>query len=293
MPAPAARWLEDSRLPFGRLTDEDALIHQYLAGGRIPWSPGYGEYRLRCVVRILEEEASLRNFRESGLLPQGYGYRLDERVVEYPWVFSRARDWGPRVLDAGSTLNNPTLLATPMLRTRQIIVYDLKHDWIENRAGISYITGDLRNIVLRDEDIDVVVCISTLEHIGLDNTFLYSRNPRYRENRPSDFNLVLREFRRVLRPGGTLLVTVPCGKAMDLGWLQQFDREGIEAIIRAFAGTVVDVSYFKYEPGGWVRSTAADCASCEYFDIHAKGRCDPDFAAAARAVACIEMVKPD
>lgn len=292
MPGPVKRALK-AILPAKPLpADEQALIRLYLDGGRIPWSPGYGEYRLQYVTRLLADEGLLEAFRDGRALPEGHGRRLDERVVEYPWALCRHGRWGPRVLDAGSTLNYPALLDHPALKDRQVIVYNLAHDWVGARANVSYIVGDLREAVLRDETVDVVVCISTLEHIGLDNTLLYTHQRRFREKSPGDYRTVLREFHRILRRGGRLLVTVPFGVAATLRWLQQFDRRGVGEIIEAFGGDVADESYFKYEPTGWVRSSADACAGCEYFDVHAKVTWDPDVAAAARAVACLELVKP-
>jgi len=52
------------------------------------------------------------------------------------------------------------------------------------------IRGDLRALPLHDGVMDVILCNSTLEHIG-------------------EMEIVLREFSRVLRPGGYLLITVP------------------------------------------------------------------------------------
>jgi SAM-dependent methyltransferase len=272
--------------------DSDDRIRKYLRDGRVPWSPGYSEYKRRYVLQLLGSEEFLRPFREGAELPAGHGERLDERVVEYPWLFSRSNGWGVRVLDAGSTLNFPEILSTSYLRDREVIVYNLKHGWMASDRHVSYISGDLRDMILRDDIVDLVVCISTLEHIGLDNTRLYTGDVRYREHRPDDYRRALREFRRVLRPGGRLMVTVPFGKATVLGWLQQFDRGGVEEIVRGFDGTVRDISYFKYEPTGWRRASAAACAECEYFDVHAGRPCDTDYAAAARAVACLDLEKP-
>jgi hypothetical protein len=178
----------------------------------------------------------------------------------------------------------------PELSGRQIIVYNLVHDWKARRTNVSYVVGDLRRACVKTESIDVVVCISTLEHIGLGHS-RFQEDSRYREYRPQDYATVLHEFRRILTPGGRLLVTVPFGSPTNAGWLQQFDRYGIDEIINTFAGDVRDVAYFKYEPAGWIRFTAQDCADCEYFDINAGNGFDADYAAAARAVACLELCK--
>jgi len=49
-----------------------------------PWTKGYAEYKLREIDRALRSG----EFRADNL-PAGYGFRLDERIVEYPWLFSR------------------------------------------------------------------------------------------------------------------------------------------------------------------------------------------------------------
>jgi SAM-dependent methyltransferase len=258
----------------------------------VPWSPGYSEYKRRHIAQLLLDDDVLRTFRTSAVLPPRHGERLDERVVEYPWLFSRSDDWGARMVDAGSTLNYPDLLAHPRLRDRALVVYNLQQGWRATERRVAYVTGDLRSLAIRDGLVDLVVCISTLEHIGLDATQLYTRDLRFREDRPEDFRLALREFRRILRPGGRLMVTVPFGRAANLGWLQQFDRAGVDEIVRAFEGEVVDASFFKYEPDGWCRATPDACAACEYFDIHAGPGGAPDYAAAARAVACLDLRRP-
>ena len=233
----------------------------------------------------------MARFRTNQSLPPGYGVRLDERVVEYPWVLSRLDESANLLLDAGSTLNWRDLLSLPILASRSIVVCTLAPESVFSRANVSYIYGDLRSTILRDDLFDEIVCISTLEHIGLDNTLIYTRDGRYKESRPFDYRDALCEFRRLLAPGGQLLLTVPYGRYQNCGWLQQFDRELLDDAIRAFDGTLLDQAFYRYTPGGWVLADAVDCVDCEYYDIHAQPNHDPDYAAAARAVACIQLIR--
>src|SRR5262245_24851469 len=92
----------------------------YIGRGRRPWSRGYGEYRQGEIQRILDH----RLFKTE-LLPQGYGYRLDERVIEYPWLFDRLPARGGLLLDAGSVLNHRFLLERDRLRDKRIFISTL------------------------------------------------------------------------------------------------------------------------------------------------------------------------
>jgi hypothetical protein len=96
---------------------------------------------------------------------------------------------------------------------------------------------------------------------------------------------------RILKPGGRLLLTIPYGQREDHGWLQQFDRVGIRRLIEAFGGDVAAEDYYAYDAQGWQHSTAEGAADARYFNIHATPMIEPDGAAAARAVCCLELVR--
>ena len=150
---------------------------------------------------------------------------------------------------------------------------------------------DLRAIPFRDAWFDEIVCISTLEHVGLDNTRIYTKDSAFRQDNASEFGIVLAELRRVLKPGGQLLLTVPYGLAQNFGWMQQFDRAGLDQIVHAFGSACVERTFFRHDPDGWRLCPEEDCAGLEYFDVHSASRPAADLAAAARAVACLRFVK--
>lgn len=119
------------------------------------------------------------------------------------------------------------------------------------RDNVSYVYGDLRRAILKSEYFDEIVCISTLEHIDMNNTFLYSKNFRFDEFKPDEYQDVVREFKRLLKPSGRLFITVPYGCYENLGWLQQFDHQRIEAALEVFAGSASNVIYYRYFANGW------------------------------------------
>ncbi len=267
-------------------------VERYLASGQVPWTEGYDEYRADFINRVIRDAGLMSVFRSDQDLPDGYGFRLDERVIEYPWVLSRLSLNSGHLLDAGASLNHEYLLQLSLLMRKSIAIYTLVPEGPKaHRPNVSYICGDLRNTILRDGLFQEIVCISTLEHIGMDNAVLYTHDCSHQESRPSDYRLALAELSRLLAPNGRLFITVPYGQYENHGWFQQFDRARLTDVIVASTGTVTDLAFFKYEATGWMRSDADACKECEYYDIHHARAYAPDYAAAARAVACIELTQ--
>lgn len=263
----------------------------YRRNGSVPWSTGYIDQRVAFVKDTLNNPALMQKFIESEQLPTGHGARLDERVVEYPWTLARIPDGAGCILDAGSTLNFDFLAAHPRLREKNLVIYTLAPEGVLNLPNVSYLYGDLRDTILKDAVFDGVVCISTLEHVGMNNTLLYTADTRFQETDTRAYRTVVAELRRLLKPGGKLLLTVPYGRYENHGWLQQFDAERITDVIAVFGGARTNVTYYRYLPDGWRLAEAEDCADCRYFNIHATQAPAADYAAAARAVACIEMIR--
>lgn len=258
----------------------------------MPWTPGYGTFRESYVSSVLSNRELMTAFRENRPLPPKYGFGLDERVIEYPWVLSRLSDSSTMLLDAGSALNHSFLLKGRRLGGKTMVIYTLSPEGeaVYRRPNISYIYGDLRRTVLRDCVFEEAVCISTIEHVGLDNTRFYTRDPVYKESAESDFGLVMTELRRVLMPGGRLLLTVPYGRHQQLGWFQVFDRTRVQQVIAAFGGAVQSECYYRYE-NAWQVADPDKCAACEYHDPYAMGSPGKGSPAAAGAVACLELLK--
>ena len=266
-------------------------IKNYLKNGQKPWSAGYNEYKEQSIRSIINDQTILEQFKSGGILFDSFGYRIDERVVEYPWAISRLNKEKRVLLDAGSALNFQFILNSPAFCDRNIYIMTLAPENIIKQNRISYVYGDLRSTLFKDDAFDEIVCISTLEHVGMDNTRLYSRDKKFKEANHDDYLIVIDEFKRLLKTKGKLLITVPFGLYEDRGWLQQFDAEMIKKVIDRFNGSDADVVFYKYHYSGWKKAESRDCSDCSYFDIHETKTYEKDYAAAARAVACVELIK--
>lgn len=267
------------------------MMYRFLLTGRVPFSPGYGVYKVKKIQSILENPDLMQKFRDLERLPSGFGIGLDERCIEYPWFLSRLNEGPELLLDAGSVLNKTYLLRNPLFQNKKIHILTLAPEeecyW---ESGISYLYEDLRSLPMKENLYDTVVCISTLEHIGCDNTD-YTRNQLHRENRPQDYVAAVKELRRVLKPGGSLFLTVPFGAYQHLGMLQQFDSKMLHATKETFGPAAIEESFYRYVSDGWKLATEDECSDCRYVEWNSNsphsGGTEKDRAVAARAVACL------
>lgn len=259
--------------------------HIFLAYGRRPYARGYGSY-----VRTKLREYVGRGFQNRDL-PEGWGLWLDERVVEYPWFFSRLPRRPGKLLDAGSVLNHGHILSHPVLANKTIFISTLAPE-SENYCtrGISYVYEDLRESCYRDGYFDWIVSISTLEHVGMNNTLLYTDDSSKNENDPESHLKAVLELHRILKVGGALYITLPFGRARSYGWLQIFDGDMVQKLLKAFRPASSQETYFRYTSAGWNVSSEVECRDARYFDPTKGGIITTDLAA-AEAVVCLELIK--
>jgi SAM-dependent methyltransferase len=258
----------------------------YIVRGKLPHTLGYYTAKRRTIENSIDSRLMV----EGKKLPKGYGIHIDERSVEYPWVYSRLPAQPGEMLDAGSAFNFEFLLNRPPVSAAKLTICTLSP---EKRAyfrrGISYVYCDLRNSVFRSQQFDTIVSVSTLEHIGLDNTLFYTSDSSKRESDALSYLAAVRELRRLIKPGGNCFITVPYGRPVIGGWFQVFGKEGIKAIVREFAPSQHAVDYFGYFQTGWQEAAAEEIAEAVYFDINTRKGYDEDFAAGSRGVACLWM----
>lgn len=277
------------------------VLIEYFAAlilGRPPWTRGYLVYKNRLIRESLGDTALLARFKDQTALPERYRWGMDERCVEYPWLMSHLPVHAATLFDGGSALNHDYIIQHPRLRSLRTTIMTLgPEDLCFWRDGVSYLYGDLRDIPLQGERFDVVASISTLEHIGFDKrNFTEAGVVEFDQ---TAFLEVVKEFYRLLKPGGTFLLTVPYGTSAPSSTFRIFDAARLAMLKAAWPGMIEAENYFRYDEKGWQHASAELCVDREYVDWFMKPEQErprlfplqPDGAAAARAVACLALKK--
>ncbi len=166
----------------------------------------------------------------------------DERVVELPWVLSRLRTAG-RVLEVGYAFAENAYLGALVRAGVDLVGADLT----TRDVGFETVEADVRHLPFDDRSFVQVLLVSTLEHVGADNT-VYGLGVES----DADAGLeALRELGRVLRRDGSLLVTVPLGEPRDHGWFRQEDERGWTTLFARAGFFVEELELYELTPDGW------------------------------------------
>ena len=225
-------------------------------------------------VRELDDAVAL------GLGARARGERLtwlqappgtDERVVEIPWVLSRLVASG-RVVEVGYAYAEAAYLGALVRAGLDVVGIDLAERDVE---GIERIVADVRELPLGDASVDQALLVSTLEHVGADNTS-YGLAAETDGGSRTD---ALRELARVLRPDGRLLVTVPLGEPGDHGWFRLDDVGGWTRLFTSAGLFVEEQEAYELTDDGWRAAPS----------FRAEGVGYGDRGPAASAVLCTEL----
>jgi SAM-dependent methyltransferase len=171
---------------------------------------------------------------------------MSERVVEVPWVLSRYRSQS-KVLDVGTASAFPRYLdLLRRLHVPELYGVDLRPRRI---PMIQMAVGDVRHLPYANGSFDLILCISTIEHVGLDNSGYGVRADMDSEGDVQ----ALRELTRVLARGGQLLITLPFGASQTFKWFRQYDLAAWQRLSDAAAVEVGELATYSLNDAGWAQ----------------------------------------
>jgi SAM-dependent methyltransferase len=251
-PEPEALARAVTRLADGTLS-RATLLHELVAGE---------EFEL---VRALDDAVALAAWaRRANERPRDLRgpAACDERVIEIPWTLARYRGEA-RVLDVGYAHAVPAYLAALTAAVPgEVVGVDLV---AADVPGMQPVVADVCDLPLADESFDVAFCISTLEHVGADNS-------RYGapDRGAAGVETALTELSRVLGEGGRLLLTVPCGPEQDFGWYVRFPAEQWRRQFEAAGFAILEDEVYGRTDAGW-RTAGDDAEGCLCAELVQRG----------------------
>jgi len=180
-----------------------------------------------------------------------------ERVVEIPWALSRWKG-EKRVLDIGTAFGLPLYMQElRRLGASELHGVDIAPVKIK---GVTMAQADVRKMQFPDSSFELVTCISTLEHIGLEG-----RGGTALAAETHGDVAALKEMARVLAKGGRILVSVPFGRLEHHPFMKQYDLNEWDATVQKSGLQVVEREFYGYSASGWQRvNSASELSSNKY-----------------------------
>lgn len=244
-----------------------------------PWSRRLGQaiYSPRLLAgdvstrREFAEEPIIERLASSEEELARIGPGCSERVIEIPWVLRRVRELDPgRMLDVGTAFA-PMIYKWLLVRQAGLVeTVDLADATV---PGLPSHVADIRSMPFETDAYELATCISTLEHIGMDNA-QYSI--------PSGGGDDVAALGELARVGGRVLVTTPCGKPLDMPSQRQYSPARFREAVAGAGLTIERLDLFAHDPvSGWGPAAEEDVIRRTYGED----------AYAAAAVICAQLAR--
>ena len=196
---------------------------------------------------------------------------ISERVVEYGFL---ARNLLPsrinmRILDVGSERSAVTNALSKFGNNKKWEVFGI--DIVEGlaklfeegkeKSPITLLRMDARLMGFRDEVFDKIICISTVEHIGIQPTRHFVRE----FDELGDLK-AFSEIFRILKKGGRVILTVPYADKNIHGYRKEHRIYNSSTLARLISGFHVKrKEYYIYIKGKWKNCRRADIKKLRLF----------------------------
>ncbi len=179
---------------------------------------------------------------------------MGDRDVEWSWIAARLPSGPGDALDFGAGCGLPALMAAQ--RGFNVTAVDLQpQDWPFAHPRLRFLQGDILDLPLPESAFDLVINCSTVEHVGLAGRYGIA------ESLPDGDLAAMARLRALMRPTGTMLLTIPLGR--DAVFAPRCRIYGAKRLPLLLAGysAVEELYWCKDERNRWTisgRGTALD-----------------------------------
>lgn len=170
---------------------------------------------------------------------------LGDRDIEWSWIASQIPSGPGEALDFGPGGSHLALIAAQ--RGFNVTAVDLEPlHWPYVHRRLRFIRGDILKLPLPTEHFGLVINCSTVEHVGLAGRYGVT------ENRPDGDLEAMARLRKLMKPGGLMLLTIPVGQ--DAVFAPLCRVYGKEWLPRLLDGYIVEkeVFWIKDKENRWV-----------------------------------------
>jgi SAM-dependent methyltransferase len=188
-----------------------------------------------------------------------------ERYTEYEFVSRNleSREKKAKILDVGCSISAFSgAIAKFSRKGWQIIGIDIASEL--GSHGIPLILMDARNIGFKEKTFDQVMCLSAMEHIGLDHEGAEKQNKGHNYGINGD-TLAMTEIWRVLKAKGTLILTVPYGRLIikQQGY-RVYNKESLSILTNKFF--IIKKEFFILKKGRWDKCNELEANNSTLFE---------------------------
>ena len=186
-------------------------------------NPVFLKYKRRFNWRTLKKESFIKKAL------------LNERIIEIPFTISALSKIpkGSKVLDLGCMESVLPLFVAGL--GYKVTGFDFRQ-YPYKVPHFNFVQGSILDLHFENNYFDAVTCISTIEHVGIG----FYKDPKA-ESSPDIVGM--KEIRRVLKPGGLLVLTVPFGKFLINNQQRIYDKKSLDKLIEGFF--VGEIKFYK------------------------------------------------
>lgn len=161
---------------------------------------------------------------------------INERIIEIPFAIEALG----RLPEKGSVLDLGCMESTLPLFVAglgyQVTGFDFR-EYPYQMPNFKFVQGDILDLPFDENTFDAVTCVSTIEHVGIG----FYNDPTDEQDAPDRKGML--QVKKVLKPGGLLILSVPFGMAHVDHQQRVYDKKALQGLVDIF--DVQSMRFFK------------------------------------------------